>query len=122
MLTHPTLIVGSACPDCAACNTKGKLRNDLDALQTIIRLVGNPLITGTRYLAPGMRCDTCQTRFQTPIPKEIKNAPKYDVSCATTLAVGRYYLGLPMHRMEQMQEHHGIPMKDATQWDLVKSV
>jgi len=107
------------CPDCAVCNTKGTLRNDSDSLKTIVRLVGSPLITGTRYIAPGMRCDTCQTRFSTPIPDEIKNTPKYDVSCATTLAIGRYSLGLPMYRMEQAQNQHGIPVKDATQWDLL---
>ncbi len=112
--------MGAACPDCAACNTKGTLRNDIDSLQTVVRLIGNPLITGTRYLAPGMRCDTCQTRFQTPMLEEIKNAPKYDVSCATSLAIGRYSMGLPMYRIEQNQAHHGIPMKDATQYDLLK--
>jgi transposase len=69
-----------------------------------------------------MRCNTCLTRFQTPIPEEIKNAAKYDVSCATTLAIGRYSMGLPMHRMEQTQAHHGIPMKDATQWDLLRGL
>ena len=114
--------MGSACPDCAACNTKGRLGNDADSLQTIVRLIGSPIITGTRYLAPGMRCDTCKTRFQTPIPEEIKNTPKYDVSCATSLAIGRYSLGLPMYRMEQNQAHHGIPMKDATQYDLLKGL
>lgn len=114
--------MGSDCPDCAAYNTKGTLRDDKDSLQMIVRLVGSPLITGTRYLAPGMRCGTCQTRFQTPLPEEIKNAPKYDVSCATTLAIGRYSLGLPMYRMEQTQAQHGIPMKDATQWDLLCSL
>jgi len=118
-LSHPDLTAGSLCPDCATCNTKGTLRSDADSLKTIVRLVGSPLITGTRYLAPGMRCDTCQTRFQTPIPEEIKNAPKYHESCATTLAIGRYSLGLPMCRMEQAQTQHGIPMKDATQWDLI---
>jgi len=114
--------VGSPCPDCEACNTKGILRNDADSLQTIVRLVGSPLVTGTRYLAPGMRCNTCLTRFQTPIPEEIKTAPKYDVSCATTLAVGRYSLGLPMHRIEQTQSQYGVPMKDATQWDLLRGL
>ena len=114
--------MGSSCPDCAACDTKGTLRHDAESLQTIVRLMCSPLITGTRYLAPGMRCDTCQTRFQTPIPEAIKNAPKYDVSCVTTLAIGRYSLGLPMHRMEQTQAQHGIPMKDATQWDLLRDL
>lgn len=122
LLSHPTLTIGSACPECAACNTKGTLRNDHDSLQAVVRLVGNPLITGVRYLAPGMRCGTCQTRFQTPIPEAIKSAPKYDVSCATTLAIARYSLGLPMYRMEQNQTQHGIPMKDATQWDLLRGL
>ena len=122
ILSHPTLSVGAPCPDCAECNTKGTLRNDADSLQTIIRLVGKPLITGTRYLAPGLRCSTCLTRFKTPIPEEIKNAPKYDVSCATTLAIGRYSLGLPMYRIEQNQTQQGIPMKDATQWDLLRTL
>ena len=116
------MTVGSACPDCTACNTKGTLRHDGDSLQTIVRLVGSPLITGTRYLAPGMRCDTCQTRFQTPVPEDIKKAPKYDISCATTLAIGRYSLGLPMYRVEQNQAQHRIPMKDATQWDLLQGL
>lgn len=111
--------MGSACPDCAACNTNGKLGNDAESLRTIVRLVGGPLITGTRYIAPGLRCDVCLTRFQTPIPDEIKNAPKYDASCVTSLAIGRYSLGLPMYRIEQNQAHHRIPMKDATQWDLL---
>ena len=88
------------------------LVNDTDALQTIVSLTGGPLITGTRYLAPGMRCNTCLTRFQTPIPEDIKNAPKYDVSCATTLAIGRYSLGLPMYRMEQNQAKHEISIND----------
>jgi len=120
ILSHPTLTIGSACPDCAACNTKGTL--GADTLQIIVRLEGNPLITGTRYVAPCLRCNTCQTRFKTPIPDEIKNAPKYDVSCATTLAIARYSLGLPMKRTETNQAMHGIPMKDATQWDLLRNL
>lgn len=67
-----------------------------------------------------MRCHLCKQRFYTPIPEQIKKAPKYDVSVATTLAIGRYSLGLPMYRMEQNQSMHGIPLKDSTQWDLIK--
>lgn len=122
LLTHPTLTVGSACPYCAECDTKGTLRNDADSLQTIVQLVGNPMITGTRYLAPGLRCGTCQARFQIPIPEEIKNAPKYDVSVASTLAIARYSLGLPMKRTETNQAQHRIPMKDATQWGLLRDL
>jgi hypothetical protein len=84
-------------------------------------LVGNPLITGTRYVARGTRCNVCNTRFKAPLPSDVKDAPKYDASVATTLAIARYSLGLPMHRIETNQLHHGVPMPDATQWDLLRS-
>lgn len=87
-----------------------------------MRLEGNPLITGTRHVAPCLRCGTCGTRFKTPVPENIKNAPKHDISVASTLAIARYLLGLPMNRIEQNQAIHGIPMKDATQWDLLQKL
>lgn len=56
------------------------------------------------------------------MPESIKKTPKYDVSCATTLAIGRYYLGLPMYRTEQNQSMHGIPVQDSTQWDITNKM
>lgn len=100
-----------------ASGTTAKLGKDVP--QVFVRLKGAPLITGTRFIAPVLRCHVCQERFYTPVPDEIKTAPKYDVSCATTLAIGRYSLGLPMYRTEQNQSMHGIPLKDSTQWDLI---
>lgn len=121
ILKHPALTVGSACPCCAEANTLGKLGKE-DEPQMFIRLIGGPLIMGTRFVAPILRCGTCKERFYTPVPDEIKNAPKYDVSVASTLAIARYSLGIPMYRTEQNQSMHGIPLKDATQWDLNKKL
>jgi transposase len=87
-----------------------------------VRLEGSPLITGTRFVAPVFRCNLCQDRFYTPVPDAIKNAPKYAPSCASTLAIARYSLGIPMCRIEQNQNMHGIPMKDSTQWDILKGL
>ena len=36
LLSHPTLTIGSSCPDCAALNTKGSLGNDDP--QVLVRL------------------------------------------------------------------------------------
>ena len=83
---------------------------------------GSPLITGTKYTAERLRCSLCAARYQTSWPDSIKNTPKYDVSCATTLAIGRYSIGLPMYRIEHYQAMHGIPMADATQYDLLRSL
>lgn len=116
-LLHPTLPPGSACPDCAAVNTRGTLQKDEPTV--FVRLMGNPVITGTRFTATCSRCNVCNKRFRAPVPESIKRASKYDASCATSLAIARYSLGIPMYRMEKNQAMHGIPMKDATQWDLL---
>ncbi len=85
-------------------------------------MIGGPLITGTRFIAPILRCDLCKTRFYTPVPEKIKKAAKFDISVATTLAIARYSMGVPMYRTEQNQSMHGIPLKDSTQWDLIKGL
>ena len=120
IFSHPTLTFGGFCPECAACNTKAKL--GYDKPQAMVRLEGSPLITGTRYIAECLRCNVCKTRYQTPMPDEIKHAPKCDVSVATTLAIGRYFMGLPFFRIETIQTIQGVPMPDATQYDLVSDL
>lgn len=112
--------MGAYCPSCAVANTIAKLGPDKP--QVFVRLEGSPLITGTRFVAPVARCHLCLERFYTPVPEAIKSAPKYDVSCGTTLAIGRYYLGLPMYRTECNQSMHGIPVKDSTQWDIINKM
>lgn len=100
---------GSACPDCAGHNTIARLEEDLP--KVLVRLQGGPLITGVQVIAPTFRCGLCLTRFYTPIPDSIKNTSKYAPSCASTLVIARYSLGLPMLRIEQDQSMHGIPLK-----------
>jgi len=120
IIPHPTLSSGSACPHCASCNTVARLGQDKP--KVLVRLKGSPLITGTRFVAPTFPCNLCQTRFYTPVPDSIKNAPKYAPSCASTLAIARYSLGIPMFRIEQDQTMHSIPVKDSTQWDIFKKL
>jgi len=114
---HLTLQVGSSCPGCSTAKGGGKLRAEDPRI--VVRLEGRPLITGTRYTAECLCCGLCGARYNTSFPDEIKNAPKYDVSCASTLAIGRYSMGLPFYRIEQNQAMHDTPVADATQWDLV---
>lgn len=56
------------------------------------------------------------------MPQDIKEAPKYDVSVASSLAIGRYFMGTPLYRMETGQAMQGIPLPDATQWDLINEL
>lgn len=75
---------------------------------------------GTRYRIEKLRCLVCGTSYSAPIPDAVANQPKYDVSCRTNLAIGRYYMGLPFKRIELWQSLQQIPVADATQWDQMR--
>jgi transposase len=38
------------------------------------------------------------------------------------LALGRYYLGVPLYRLEGYQALVGVPVPDATQWNQIEHV
>jgi hypothetical protein len=38
------------------------------------------------------------------------------------LVLGRYYLGVPLYRLEGYQAMVGGPVSDATQWDQIERV
>lgn len=86
----------------------------------LIRLEGQPFITGTRYQIEKLRCSFCGDQFEAPIPESIASKPKYAPSCRTNIALGRYWLGLPFKRMELWQSLQQVPVPDATQWDQMK--
>ena len=117
---HPSLSIGCWCPSCHHDGSGGKLRADTP--KVVVKLKGSPLISGTRYTANGLYCGLCGDKFPVDFPDIIQEAPKYDVSCASALAIGRYGMGLPLHRIEKNQAMHEIPMPDATQWDLIDSM
>jgi len=45
-----------------------------------------------------------------------------DLSLKVNLAVAHYHLGLPFKRIESFQQLVGMPLPDATQWELVEQV
>ena len=51
-------------------------------------------------------------------PSRPRQGPeKYTARARAVLALARYYLGLPWHRLERFQAVVGVPVPDATQWD-----
>ncbi len=111
------LKVGDACPECAANHLSGKLKAEKPGV--LIRLIGHPFITGKRSQVEKLRCRLCDALYTPTIPEKIEHQPKYDPSCVTALAMGRYYLGIPFKRMEWVQSVQSVPMADSTQWDMV---
>jgi len=114
-IPHERLKKGDPCPECAPASLYGKLYTPFP--KEIIKLRGNPIITGTCYVCEKLRCTLCGTTFTADLPEEIASQPKYDETSRSAIAIGRYYSGLPFKRIELLQKLQGIPLADATQWD-----
>lgn len=112
---HETLAVGARCPVCG----RGRLYRLPAGVE--IRLDGNALISAIRYELEKLRCSACGVVYTAKLPGEVAEE-KYSVRARAVLAVGRYYLGLPFHRIEGYQAMLGVPLPDATQWELIEKV
>jgi hypothetical protein len=86
-----------------------------------LRFTGQPLALVTRIERERLRCNTCGALWVAPIPPEA-GRETYDASLKANLAVAHYHLGLPFKRIESFQDMLGMPLPDATQWDLVEQV
>lgn len=105
------------CPDCAACDTLARVYPKKPS--SIVLLQGSPLVTGTRYDLEKARCQLCQQYFTAPLPTHL-SGDKYDVTCSSVIAINHYFSGMPFSRLETLQSAQGIPLPDATQYELVK--
>ena len=72
------------------------------------------MITGQRYEIEKLRCNLCGQQYSATVSEEVKSAEKYAPSCKTSLAIGRYYMGLPFKRIETWQSFQRVPLPDAT--------
>ncbi|PJI37318.1 MAG: transposase, partial [Rhizobium sp.] len=110
---HETLAAGQRCPACG----RGTLYPLPAGVE--IRIDGHALLSAVRYELEKLRCSACGAVFTAPAPA---GAEKYSPRAKAVIALGRYYLGLPFYRLEQYQALVGVPVADATQWDLAERV
>jgi hypothetical protein len=68
-----------------------------------------------------LRCSACGQIFTAPLPEEA-GTEKYNARARAVLAVSRYYLGLPLYRLEGYQQMLGVPVPDATQWEQIEQL
>ncbi len=113
--THDAYRPGDRCPLCE--------RGQLYLFRSLVRLrfTGQPLALVTRFELEQLRCGTCGALWVAPMPSEVSQET-YDVSLKVNLALAHYHLGLPFKRIESFQAMLGMPLSDATQWDLVEQV
>jgi len=112
---HEALAVGQRCPVCG----QGRLYGLPPGVE--IRIDGNALLSAIRYEVEKLRCSACGQVFTAPLPEKACEG-KYSPRARAVLAIGRYYLGLPLYRMESYQAMLGVPVPDATQWDQIERV
>jgi hypothetical protein len=110
---HNQLKAGDVCPGCTA----GKLY-DTERPAVLLHLHAQPVIAGTAFELEKLRCALCGKLFSATAPPEAGDE-KYNANVAPMLAVMRYGYGLPMNRIEQMQQDCGVPLPAGTQWELL---
>jgi transposase len=112
---HEELAVGERCPACG----RGRLYRLPAGIE--MRLDGNALLSAVRYELEKLRCSACGQVFTAALPEEA-GEEKYSARARAVLALGRYYLGVPLYRLEGYQALVGVPVPDATQWDQIERV
>jgi len=112
---HEELRVGEVCPVCG----QGRLYALPPGVE--MRIDGNALLSAIRYELEKLRCSACGEVFTAKVP-DAAGAEKYSPRARAVLAVSRYYLGLPLYRVESYQAMLGVPVPDATQWDQIERV
>jgi hypothetical protein len=112
---HEILALGERCPACG----RGRLYRLPPGVE--VRIDGHALLSAVRYELEKLRCSACGAVFTAPLPAEA-SPEKYSPQARATLALGRYYLGVPLYRLEGYQAFLGVPVPDATQWDQIERV
>jgi transposase len=110
---HETLAVGERCPVCG----RGRLYRVEPGIE--VRLDGHALLSAVCYALEKFRCSACGQVFTAASPA---GAEKYSARARALVVLGRYYLGVPLHRLEGYQAMVGVPVSDATQWDQIERV
>jgi transposase len=112
---HETFAAGERGPVCG----RGRLYQSAPGGE--IRLDGQALLSAVRYVLEKFRCSACGQVFTAAAPAEA-GADKYSARARAVLVLGRYYLGVPLSRLEGYQAMVGVPVADATPWDQIERV
>jgi len=115
-VAHTHLQHGAGCPICL----KGHVYRQRDP-GVLIRLTGQPPITGTVYDLERLRCNLCGEVFTADPPSGV-GPEKYDATTGAMIALLKYGSGMPFHRLERLQADLQIPLPASTQWEIVEDL
>jgi hypothetical protein len=114
VVTHASLRPGDACRHCTSGTVYRQSR-----WSPVVRLKGQPPITGQVYQLERLRCGLCGAPFTAELPEEA-GLEKYYPSVAATVATLRYGEGMPWNRLQRLQQLAGIPFPASDQWEQVR--
>lgn len=108
---HTHLNSGEPCPAC--------LRGSLYTypMSVRIRIDGSPLLTAQRHEVDNLRCSACGDVFPAVAPED-----KYTEQAKAVMVYAHHELGVPLHRLSAMQANVGVPVAEATLWELTEHV
>lgn len=113
-VTHPHLVHGDRCPDCARGNVYAQKEP-----KTLVRIVGQAPLAATVYELERLRCNACGQVFTAEEPEGV-GPEKYDETASAMIAQLKYGSGIPFYRLEGLEDQLGVPLPAATQWELVE--
>jgi transposase len=114
LIRHPSLKPGEPCPE-TGCEGKVYQFEPL----VIVRVVGQAPLGARVHAVEQLRCNLCLKVFRACSPEDF-GSQKYDETAASMIAVLTYGNGMPFYRLQGLQGNLGIPLPDATQWDIVQ--
>jgi transposase len=112
-VSHHSLAPGDVCPGC----TCGRLY-ELKEPARFLRIVGQPPLTAVCWDCQRLRCNTCGAVFTARAPQEAQGS-KYAETAAGMMAILRYGTGVPLNRLQRLQDELQAPVPCSTQWDVV---
>ncbi len=115
VVNHATLKAWDPCPE--GCG--GALRPIPPGI--FIRVKGQNIVRVIKYQVEKLRCALCGMIFKADLPEDV-GEEKYNARFKATLAVQKYFGGVPFYRQEDLQKMQAIPLPDSTQWDLCEQV
>lgn len=113
-VAHDRTHVGDTCPECS----HGRLYQ-LPTPERIVRITGQPPLVARTWELDRLRCSGCGGVFTAPPPPEAQG-PKYDERAAAIMALLRYRVGTPLHRLDRLQRNLETPVPASTQWEVVR--
>lgn len=113
---HATLKPGDNCPCCNGGKVYDTGRPGVEP-----RIKGRPMLEVKVYRPGRLRCHLCGEVFTAELPPEA-GPRKYDETAGSVIVILKYGTGMPLRRLETLEESLGVPLPVGTQWEIIEGV